>query len=84
MKSGLETLCNAVILKGCEDYIKARLMQEKSRHLVKECRDFFTGEMFDLYNAEDMNGDELLRLSELIITRKMNSWKKKHEKEMAE
>lgn len=80
---GLEVLSNAVVCKAADDYIRAKLMMEKSFDLLEELRDFFDGDGYDTFNATEISGEEIMRRCDKIVERKLELWRKRHKKELA-
>lgn len=82
-KNGLENLGGAVIDRAVKDYIKTKLDMEKAFDLLEELQDFFEGEGYEFWSNGDVNGKEVMNRCDEVVEKKLKTWRKRREKEMA-
>lgn len=82
-KNGLKNLGGAVIDRAVKDYIKTKLDMEKAFDLLEELQDFFEGEGYEFWSNGEVDGKEVMNRCDEVVEKKLKTWRKRREKEMA-
>lgn len=83
-KNGFNGLAGAVIEQAMKDYIKTKLALEKAFDELEELQDFFEDEdgMFGFYTqGEGPTGKEIMESLDKKVEKRLESWRKRKEKE---
>lgn len=57
-----DLLANAIIKQAADDYQKALIAHKKSAKMIKDCREFFTGEWYK--ELTNVDGEMLMKMLE--------------------